>query len=115
MSNRSLYLRFMGLANAVQKGAGADIDPIALKLLEAITDGYEQGKLLRVSDVLELNELASYATLHKKLEQLKRNNWVAVKCMVGDHRSRYLTPTKVTLKYFDNLGKALIKVGQNDC
>ena len=112
MSNRSLYLRFMGLANALQKDAGADIDPIALKLLEAITDGYEQGKLLRVSDVLELNELASYATLHKKLEQLKQHNWVEVEYMEGDHRSRYLVPTKVTLKYFDDLGKALLMAGK---
>ena len=106
MTNRSLYLRFMGLANALHKRTGSDIDPISIKLLEAITDGYEQGKLLRVSDVLELNELASYATLHKKIELLKRNNLVEIEYVTGDHRSRYLTPTKVTLKYFDDLGKA---------
>ena len=112
MNPHLLYLRFKGLANAVQKGNGTDIDPIALQMLEAITSAHAADNSMRVSDVLELSELASYVTLHKKLEQLKQQGYVEVEQREGDHRSRYIVPSANAILLFDELGRALIKASQ---
>ena len=108
-----LYLRFKGLANAVQRGKGADIDPVALQMLEHIASAHAAHNSMRVSDVLELTQLASYATLHKKLEQLKLNGFVEVEQRDGDHRSRYIVPSKASIRLFDDLGQALLKASQH--
>jgi DNA-binding IclR family transcriptional regulator len=113
MSHRNLYLRFVGLANALQKGASAEMDPIALRLLEAITAAHEAGSLLRVSDALELADLASHATLHKKLDMLKAQGFVEIEYINDDRRTKYLAPSQLALTYFDELGKALMKASQS--
>jgi DNA-binding MarR family transcriptional regulator len=104
-----LYLRFKGLANAIQKNKHVDLDPIALQILEIISEAHTQDLPMRVSDVLSLTELASYATLHKKLESLKLQGYVEVEMHEGDHRSRYIVPSKLAIKLFDALGKAVLQ------
>lgn len=112
MSSRDFYLRFASLVNAVNRDAGIDMDAIAMRLLEVITDAQAQGAPLKVTDALKL-DFASHATLHKKIEALKAEGYVQVEYPEDSRRTKLLTPTQQTLKHFDALGKALLKAAKS--
>ena len=108
MSSRQFYLRFASLVNAVNKDAGVDLDSIAMRLLETITTAHSQGSPLKVTDAMEL-DLASAATLHKKIEALKALGYVQIEHPEEGKRTKFLAPTQQALKHFDALGKAMLK------
>ena len=112
MSSRQFYLRFTALVNAMNKDAGIDLDALALRLLEAITAAHASGNPLKVTDALVLTEIASSATLHKKLEVLKAQGYIKVEHPEDNRRTKYLTPTPQALNHFDALGRALLKAAQ---
>lgn len=108
MSSRQFYLRFASLVNAMNRDAGIDLDSIAMRLLEAITEAYSRGAPLKVTDVLEM-DLASAATLHKKIEVLKAKGYLQVEHPEDSKRTKLLAPTQQALSHFDALGTALLK------
>lgn len=108
MSSRQFYLRFAALVSAMNKNAGVNLDSVAMRVLEAITDAYLRGVPMKVTDALEL-DLASAATLHKKIEALKGLGYVQVEHPDDCKRTKFLAPTKQALRHFDALGRALLK------
>jgi len=111
MSSRKFYLRFANLVNAVNKDAGMDLDNIAMKLLEAITEAHAAGTPLKVTDALDL-DLASAATLHKKIDHLKAQGLVQIEHPEDTKRTKFLAPTEQALDHLDALGKALLKAAK---
>ena len=108
MSSRNIYLRFANLVNAMNKDAGVDLDGIEMKLLEAITEAYTASTPLKVTDALGL-DLASPATLHKKIDSLKALGFVQIEHPEDTKRTKLLVPTEQALGHLDALGKALLK------
>jgi DNA-binding MarR family transcriptional regulator len=108
MAARKFYLRFSNLVNAMNKDAGVDLDSIAMKLLEAITEAHATGAPLKVTDALGL-DIASAATLHKKIDSLKAQGFVHIEHPDDTKRTKFLAPTKQALDHLDALGKALLK------
>ena len=102
-------MRFASLVNAVNKDAGIDFDNIAMHLLEAITEAHGAGHPLKVTDALAL-DVASAATLHKKIDTLKLQGFVQIEYPEDTKRTKFLAPTEKALSHFDTLGKALLKV-----
>jgi DNA-binding MarR family transcriptional regulator len=111
MSSRKFYLRFASLVNAVNKDAGVDLDSIAMRLLEAITEAHAAGAPLKVTSALEL-DLASAATLHKKIDSLKSQGFVQIEHPEDTKRTKFLVPTDQALDHLDALGKALLKAAR---
>jgi len=111
MSNRKFYLRFAALVNAVNRDAGFDFDNIAMHLLEAITAAHAAGTPLKVTDALLL-DIASAATLHKKIDALKVQGFVQIEHPEDTKRTKFLVPTNKALGHLDALGKALLKAAQ---
>lgn len=113
MSDRNFYLRFIGLVNAFQKDAGIDaLDPTGLRLLEVITQSHSAGKPLKVTDAMSLGEIASPATIHRKIEALKSQGYVVSEYLGDNRRAQYLVPSKMGLNYLDVLGQALLQAAQ---
>lgn len=111
MSSRQFYLRFANLVNAVNKDAGIDLDGVAMRLLEAITQAHAAGTPLKVTDALELG-VASSATLHKKIDALKAQGFVQIEHPEDTKRTKFLAPTEQALDHLDALGKALLKAAK---
>lgn len=111
MSSRQFYLRFASLVNAMNRDAGVDLDSIAMRLLEVITDAYSRGTPMKVTDALEL-DLASAATLHKKIDALKVQGYLQVEHPQDSKRTKILAPTQQALSHFDALGTALLKAAK---
>ena len=72
-SNTQIYLRFLNLTQAVAgAGADAEVDLLALRLLETIALAHAKGKPLTVTKSMELSAIASPATQHRKMDALAR-------------------------------------------
>jgi DNA-binding MarR family transcriptional regulator len=113
MADRNFYLRFIGLVNAFQKDAGIDaLDPTALRLLEVITQSHAAGNPLKVTEAMALNEIASPATMHRKIEALKTQGYVATEFQGDNRRAQYLVPSTQGLGYLDALGQALLQAAK---
>ena len=112
-SNTQIYLRFLNLTQAVAgAGSDADVDLLALRLLETIALAHAKGKPLTVTNAMELSAIASPATLHRKMDALREAGLIAQVFEGTNHRTKYLVPTTSADKYFDQLGKAMVAARQ---
>ncbi len=113
MNNSSAYLRFLSLAQAVNcEWEGADIDLLTLHLLEAIAVAHADNAPLTVSQAMGLGAIASPATMHRKLDQLREAGLIEQTFAGKNRRTKYLIPTSSAAKYFERLGNALMLASQ---
>ena len=109
MSNSQIYLRFLHLTQAISgELPTSNVDFSALRLLEAIAVAKAQGSPLTVTNAMELNTLASPATLHRKLDALLEAGLVEQEFEGKNRRTKYLVPTQSASKYFEQMGRALV-------
>jgi DNA-binding MarR family transcriptional regulator len=114
-SNTQIYLRFLNLTQAVAgAGTDAEVDLLALRLLETIALAHAKGKPLTVTKSMELNTIASPATLHRKLDMLREAGLIDQVFEGANRRTKYLSPTKAASQYFDHMGKALEQAAKQD-
>jgi DNA-binding MarR family transcriptional regulator len=106
---KNIYLRFLSLANAIEGASTplSQVDETAKQLLEVIALHHAQGKALTVTDAMAMASIASPATLHRKLDDLREQGLIAQIFEGKNRRTKYLVPTKVADKYFANLGKVM--------
>ena len=108
MSSRQLYLRFLNLLHALEGGEqnkGLDLE--ARKLLEIIAVRHEQQQPLTVTEAMALSHIASPATIHRKLDQLREAGLVDARYEDNNRRTKFLMPTQAALDHFETLGEAL--------
>ena len=103
----SLYLRFVHLSNALTEDQSVHFNPNHRALLEAITVAWHNGKPLSVSQVMDLDNLGSPATLHRRLSQLREQEYLEESFIEGNRRTKLLGPTQKTINYFESLGKLM--------
>jgi DNA-binding MarR family transcriptional regulator len=56
---------------------------------------------------MALDHIASPATIHRKLDQLREIGMIDTVFEGKNRRTKYLVPTKVAADYFANMGKAV--------
>lgn len=107
---REHYLRFLALAQTISTPTGnsAPVDLLSQKLLEVIALRHIQGEAMTVTDAMSLSKIASPATLHRKLDQLREAGLIEQTFHEDNRRTKYLVPTKLADQYFSNLSKALV-------
>ncbi|PQA83230.1 hypothetical protein C5F52_11050 [Limnohabitans sp. TS-CS-82] len=108
MKTKQIYLRFLNLIHALEGEAhtpAMDLD--AKKLLEVIAVRHEQEKPLTVTEAMALNTIASPATIHRKLDQLRELGMIDTVFEGKNRRTKYLVPTQASLDYFESIGKAM--------
>jgi DNA-binding MarR family transcriptional regulator len=109
MTSSSAYLRFLNLTHAVNDQLGnADVDLLALRLLEAIAIADAKGTHLTVTEAMSLREIASPATMHRKLNTLLDAGLILQTYEGKNRRTKYLVPTASAAKHFEQLGKAML-------
>jgi len=106
---KKVYLRFIALANAISNESKelCAIDEAAKHLLEVIASRHAQGKSMTVTDAMALTNLASPATIHRKLDDLREVGLIQQVFEGKNRRTKYLEPTNAANEYFANLGKAM--------
>jgi DNA-binding MarR family transcriptional regulator len=104
-----LYLRYLRIARAVDilKKNSNLIDSTALQLLNEIAVQHFDGETLTVSQAIALKRIASPATLHRKLDELREAGLIEQMFEGKDRRTKYLVPTKAADAYFAKMSKAM--------
>jgi len=104
-----LYLRFLRIVQTLdgRKNSLQDIDVTALQLLNEIAVRHFDGKTLTVSQAIALNKIASPATLHRKLDELREGGLIEQTFEGKNRRTKFLVPTKAAKAYFDRMSGAM--------
>jgi DNA-binding MarR family transcriptional regulator len=106
------YINFMILKDKifVSNKALNSIDFTAQKMLDQIVINNQIGHPLTVTDAMFLSTLGSPATLHRKLDNLRRAGLLEMIFKGNDRRTKYLIPTEITSNYFQLLDEILISM-----
>ena len=108
MESKQIYLRFLNLVHALDSGASAPaMDLDAKKLLEVIAVHHAAKKPLTVTDAMALNNIASPATIHRKLDQLRELGMIDTVFEGKNRRTKFLVPTQAAHAYFDQVGQVM--------
>ena len=108
MTTQQIYMRFLNFVHALEGNANApQIDLDAKKLLDVIGMRFNQKKPLTVTEAMALEQIASPATIHRKLDQLRELGMIDTVFEGKNRRTKYLVPTKAASDYFANMGKAV--------
>jgi len=104
-----LYLRFLHIAREVdiQKTPVKNIDSTALLLLNEIAVQHHDGKNITVTQAMLLSTIASPATIHRKLDELRAAGLIEQVFEGKNRRTKYLVPTKEADSYFAKMSKAI--------
>ncbi len=82
----------------------------SVRLLEIIAVAHVEGDPMAVSTAMRLSAIASPASIHRKLEQLRVANLITHQFNDGNRRTKYLAPTPLTLKHYDLLSAEMMKI-----
>lgn len=104
-----LYLRFLRIARGVdiQNIQVKNIDSTALLLLNEIAVQHHEGKNITVTQAMLLSNIASPATVHRKLNKLIEVSLIEQVFEGKNRRTKYLIPTKEAESYFAKMSKAI--------
>ena len=112
MQNQIIYLRFLSLLHAIEgKGELPNLDLDAKRLLEVIGVQHSQGKPLTVSDAMAMTQIASPATIHRKLDVVREIGMIDTHFEGKNRRTKYLCPTPQAEKYFSQVGEVMQQAG----
>lgn len=87
-----------------------ELDLSALKLLELCEVKCSSGQRITVTEAMQLHEIASPATIHRKLNLLIDAGYLSLEYQGQNRRTKYLTPTAKSDEYFTKLG-AMLQTG----
>jgi Fe2+ or Zn2+ uptake regulation protein len=108
MDSKQIYLRFLNLVHALDnQDTSQAMDLDAKKLLEVIAVYHAQEKPLTVTDAMALRSIASPATIHRKLDQLREFGMIDMVFEGKNRRTKFLVPTQAAHNYFEQVGKAI--------
>ena len=104
-----LYLRFLRIARGVdiQNTQVKNIDSTALLLLNEIAVQHHDGKNITVTEAMLLSKIASPATVHRKLDELREAGLIEQVFEGKNRRTKYLVPTKEADSFFAKMSKAI--------
>jgi DNA-binding MarR family transcriptional regulator len=108
MSNKNAYLRFLNLLRGVEATfLPPTLDSTAKALLERIACEHAQGDPLTITEAMALHDVASPATIHRKIDDLRIAGLVDTEFQGDNRRTKYLTPTPKARKFFDKVNALL--------
>ncbi len=109
MKSKNPYLHFLNLKERLAHELMPQIDLQSKKILETIAWHHHLGNALTVTQVMQLDTIASAATIHRKLDDLRQSGLIQNTHQGSNRRTKFLTPTKLSLRYFEKVGKLLVK------
>lgn len=101
------YFDFLQRCMHDDRKQGIKFDALTIRVLEAIALGEHNGKPLTVTAAMNLGEIASPATLHRRIDKLAAGDWVVRRHLDYTPRFKYLFLTAKARRYFDRRSKLI--------
>jgi DNA-binding MarR family transcriptional regulator len=103
------YIRFLNLKKALTKDfVDTELDFTSQRLLELVALSEHCDQRMTVTEAMNLN-IASPATIHRKIDELLAKEYISLVYAGQNRRTKYLTLTKKSNAYFNELAKILVK------
>lgn len=101
----SSYLRFLALVHALDTAPAhlSTVDVTAKLLLDVVAVNHANGSPMTVSDAMALSAIASPATVHRKLDDLRESGLIEQVFEGKNRRTKYLVPTAAAGDYYAHL------------
>ena len=113
MKTKDIYIRFLELANALEKtGTLPLLEPIEEKMLRIIAVANNKKERLSVKDMMAKEEISSPATMHKNIQILIKKRWIYLED-TDDARRKQLQLTSEAKRHFAKLEKLIGKAVKN--
>ena len=113
MKSSAAYLRYLNLTKSIELSPAApSLDLIEREVLSALALRWNKEQPILIADAISLKKIASQATLHSRLKQLKKKGFVKIVPDSSDGRRKYIQPTQKTCNYFDQLAKCVVKAAR---
>ena len=110
----SAYLRLIQVVHRLEsQGPFQRLDAETVRLLETITVAHFEGQAMTVSGAMQLSRIASPASIHRKLEQLRIASLITHEFNEGNRRTKYLVPTALTRKHFETLSQEMLRINSS--
>jgi DNA-binding MarR family transcriptional regulator len=111
LSRNDVYVRFLNLVAAFDLPASVDeaLDPDGMKLLEEIVRRQVSGSTMTVTEIMKLGDLASPATLYRRIDKLKAAGILRGVMDPDDRRIKRLTVTDLGERVLLMYSKAMVK------
>ena len=90
------------------KQHGIKFEPNTLSLLESIALAEYNHNPLSVGDLMKITEIASPATLHRKMRSLENDYWVKLEVKGTNKRVKYVLTTTKTQQFMSHRGRLLM-------
>ena len=113
MKSSAAYLRFLNLTKSIEAlPAAPGLDLIEREVLSALALRWNKNQPILIADAISLKEIASQATLHGRLKQLKKKGLVKIIPDSSDGRRKYIEPTQKSRNYFDQMAKCVVRAAK---
>ncbi len=110
MNNLFSYFKFLEIIRKSHPGGVVlDIDPISKLILDEIALHELNDEPLTITVMMSFLHIASQATIHRKLSYLVDKGYINSKCIGTNRRTKHLTITKITQRYYKTLSQAMNK------
>ena len=86
-----------------------ELTPNEIQLLQEIALSHFEGQAFTVKQALKLKDLGSPATLHKRIQHLRKGGFLRTEKKDTDHRTKHLIATPLAILQFEFLGLAMQK------
>lgn len=100
---KNLYLTFLSASD----GTRLPVDATAIQVLELIAILAKHGEPFTVTEAMSMEDIASPATIHRKINDLVKHNLVIRRHDGDNFRTKYLYPSDTALMYFHNKGRVM--------
>lgn len=105
----SCYMRFLALCHSLDHSSNQRVDQMAVRLLEEVALAECRQLPLTVSQSMGLRQIASPATIHRKLQDLVKAGLVEFRFPETNRRTKHIHPTKAAKAYFEKRAALLMK------
>jgi hypothetical protein len=105
---KNVYLQFLQLLHSIDSDLDWGLDQASLHLLDVIAVHHSNKEPLTVTAAMQLNAIASPASIHRKISSLCELDLIHFEYKNGNRRTKYLAPSKLAKQRYEKLAQALL-------
>lgn len=114
MDKTHKYLKFLHLAQAIrQMTTFPALDAVEERLLNICASAWHSGREITVMEAMTLAPEISETTAYRRLKSLKGKGMLNLEYGNNDGRTRFVVPTDLARRYFDELANCIDKANKN--
>ena len=106
--NKNTYLKFLHLAQAIQKlPSFPELDSVEERLLNICAGIWHSDMKITVTEIAKMSPGNSERTSHRRIKTLIEKGMIVLKSDPNDKRVKYIQPTLLCEKYFKQMEHCL--------